>query len=114
MPIGADGNYRMNAQIARSPIGGKKASSSPAAPADPSGDSGDQVKTITISFDPSQGTFHTSEPDGQEADFPDFASAMQKAGECLGASPEPDADDQGADASGGAAPSGNASQLQGM
>jgi phosphomannomutase len=100
MPVDSSGNYQMNAQKARAGIGGKKAApiATPAAgaqddPNDPNGN----VKSITITANP-DGTFHTSEPNGEENDFQDFQSAMGKAQECLGASAEPDADDQGAPA----------------
>ncbi len=100
MPKDSQGNFRMNAQIARSPIGSKKAAAAPTA--DPNADPGDpngNVKSITITANP-DGTFHTSEPNGEENDFQDFQSAMGKAQECLGASGEPDQDDQqGAQAS---------------
>ena len=96
MPMDASGKYRMNAQIAKSPIGAKKAA--PAADpnaADPDADDPNgNVQSITITAN-GDGTFHTSEPNGEENDFQDFQSAMGKAAECLGASAEPDADDQG-------------------
>lgn len=95
MPTDAAGNFRMNAQIARSPIGGKKPAAAPAAdpntaPDDPNGN----VQEITITKQP-DGSFHTSEPNGEENDFPDFQAAMGKAAECLGETVEPDQDDQG-------------------
>ena len=99
MPVDSQGNYQMNAQKARAGISGKKAApiAAPDAgaqddPNDPNGN----VKSITITANP-DGTFHTSEPNGEENDFQDFQSAMGKAQECLGAT-DNDQDDQGAPA----------------
>lgn len=86
MPTDSSGKYRMNSQIARSAIGGKKA-----APADPmaatAGDPTDQTQgqeqsvTITKKAD---GTYSYSDSDGQKQDVPDLQTAMAQAQQCFG------------------------------
>lgn len=109
MPTDASGGYRMNAQIARSPLGGKKA----AAPADPNADPGaaaGQEESVTITKKADGSGYTYSDSQGQTQDVPDFASAMAQAQQCFGEAGDGDQDDQGAavgaDQGGAGAPTG--------
>ena len=96
MPKDSAGNYRMNAQIARSPLGGKKAAAP--ADADPSADPAQgQEESVTITRK-ADGTYSYSDSKGQTQDVPDFQSALAMQAQCFGESGEPDQDDQGAQA----------------
>ena len=100
MPKDSAGNYRMNAQIARSPLGGKKAAA-PAAEADPNADPTQgqgQEESVTITRK-ADGTYSYSDSKGQTQDVPDYQSALAMQAQCFGESGEPDTDDQGAQGS---------------
>lgn len=101
MPKDAAGNFRMNAQIARSPVGAKKSAAPAAYPntdpnADPNQAQG-QEESVTITRK-ADGTYSYSDSKGQEQDVPDFQSAMAQAQQCFGESGDGDKDDQGAPA----------------
>lgn len=97
-----NGKFSMNPQQGRALASVAKPSAAPDAGSPNVDDEGQQAITITKQAD---GTFHTSEPNGDEADFPDFQSAMGKAAECFGEGGEDADQDQGAGAAAGASSS---------
>lgn len=101
MPTDSSGKYRMNAQIARSPLGGKKAAAASIDQADPNADPNaaqGQEESVTITRK-ADGTYSYSDSKGQTQDVPDYQSALAMQAQCFGESGEPDADDQGAQGS---------------
>jgi len=96
MPTDSQGKYRMNAQIARSPLGGKKAAA-PSVDADPSADpttDQGQEESVTITRK-ADGTYTYSDSKGQTQDVPDYQSALAMQAQCFGESGDADQDDQG-------------------
>lgn len=91
MPTDSSGKYRMNSQIARSAIGGKK--DPMAAAGDPTDPTQGQEQSVTITKK-ADGTYSYSDSDGQKQDVPDLQTAMAQAQQCFG--DDGDQDDQAA------------------
>lgn len=114
MPTDSNGKYRMNSQIARSAIGGKKdAAADPMAAADPNDPTQGQEQSVTITKK-ADGTYSYSDSDGQKQDVPDLQTAMAQAQQCFGdegsGQSAQGAGDMGADDGSGAA-GGNAGAM---